>query len=158
MKKILVIAFLLFTTTAAYGETWVCQRQNMTLVRAEGDCLKLGICTGENNAGLKSACIEATEQEYLAAGLPYKKIDHGIVSGNRIVDWTSQEVNDYLQAQSNAQAQAELDRIQSVEDKLETVDMSVVLTRADTATVTCRPEARRCGLRRAPSLCPVCTG
>lgn len=101
-KIILALLFCLVCTNAS-AEFIICQKPGSTLRTAQGDCLKLGVCSDFNNQGLNPACIIATDQEWLDAKGQFKKLDKTIVTGSRVVDWTQSEIDAYNQAQADAE-------------------------------------------------------
>ena len=125
MRKIFMIMFLL-VPAIANAELWVCQ-SGSSLVRKHGDGVRLGICD-INNTNIDPSCIEATKKQYDEAGLPNKKLVNGDV-----VDMTQAEIDAKAQAQADAQTQAKMARLKAIDDKLDDIDMSIVLTKADTA-------------------------
>lgn len=131
MRKVIIELCFLFVCSMANAEQWVCQ-QGSNLVRKQGDGLSLGIAT-VNYATIDANCIMATELEYSNASLPNKKLDKSIVTGSRVVDMTAQEITDREQAILNAQSAAKIARLQAIDDKIAATDLSIVLTKADTA-------------------------
>lgn len=95
-----ILVFLLLFAGIANAELWVCEN-NMVLKAFDGDGYRLGIC-GLNNTNIISNCIEATASEYVLAKLQYKKLDTEQPVGGRVVDWTQQEIDDYVLAQQQA--------------------------------------------------------
>src|SRR3990167_7361161 len=113
MREIKLIILFLLLAVPASAENWICQKPD-GLTRINGDGVTLGIC-GTNNQNISPDCIEATKQEYDDAGMPYKKLDKSIVTGNRIVDMTQTEKDIILQAETDAKAQAEATRLTSMD-------------------------------------------
>ena len=129
--RYLTILFLLFASPAS-AENWICQKPD-GLNRINGDGVRLGICE-KNNQNINPNCIEATEQEYIDAGMAYKKLDKSIVTGSRIVDMTPTEIDTIVLAQAQAQAQAEAEHLLAVDDLVTNTDMTgVKLQKVETA-------------------------
>jgi len=106
---------ILFIASTASAENWICQTPD-GLNRINGDGVALGIC-GTNNQNINPDCIEATGQEYIDAGIAYKKFDKSIVTGSRIVDMTKAETDAIEQPKKDAEA-AEKTKIDSLKLKL----------------------------------------
>jgi hypothetical protein len=92
--KILTILFLFFATTAA-AENWICYDETTKQVtrKVQGDCLKLGLCSGFNNTGLQDNCFEASLIEWEDSKAGNKKFDGSIISGSRVVPMTQEEID-----------------------------------------------------------------
>lgn len=93
MRKFLITILLLISTKLVFAENWICydgQTKSITQV-VQGDCKRLGLCSGFNNQGLQDNCFEASQDEYEKAGQSQVKIDPSVVSGNKVVDFTKEE-------------------------------------------------------------------
>lgn len=109
MLCLLTLVLSLFLTTQVYAEQWVCfdsvtKRVNKVV---EGDGMRLGIC-GLNNSNIDPNCILATAQEYDLAKQAYKKVDKSVISGSRVIDLTQAEKDAILQAEADAQKNAQI--------------------------------------------------
>jgi len=132
MKRLILVVIFTLVTTMAHAGLWVCADGNK-LRTMRGDGYALGIAT-LNYASIDVNCIQATHQEYDDARLQYKKLDKTVITGNRIVDWTQQEIDDYEQAIADAIVQAELDRINDLDDEVSKVNLTdITITKVDTA-------------------------
>lgn len=104
MKRFIFLFGLMLLATPAFAEKWICYDvgsvpANQITVRVQGDCLALGICTGPNNTGILPNCFKAENNEYNLASEVFKKVDPLASPGDRIIDWTLQEITDYLNIQ-----------------------------------------------------------
>lgn len=115
----------LFICSIANAELWVCQ-QGDNLRRIEGDGYKLGICE-KNNQNINSHCILATPQQYSDASLQYKKLENG-----EVIDWTQAEIDAYVIAQVQAQADTETTRLQTIDNNMTNIS-GITLKRVDEA-------------------------
>ena|SRR3990167_4307697 len=123
---------ILFIASTASAENWICQKPD-GLNRINGDGVTLGIC-GTNNQNINPGCIEATEQEYIDAGIAYKKLDISITAGSRIVDMTQAEKDIILQAEADAKAQAEAAQLTLMDNAITDVDITgIKLQKVETA-------------------------
>jgi hypothetical protein len=125
-----LILFLLLTVPAS-AEQIVCSKDG-ALTRYEGDCFKLGICSGYNNTGIKTGCIIATSGEYQNAGSRYYKLDANVVNGPRIVEMTQAEKDQLDVAKIVAEQDAKNARIAIIDDNMSAVP-NISLTKVDNA-------------------------
>ena len=131
MKKIIfLICIALLLTSKTFAENWVCQDSGK-LVLLQGDCFKMGLCSGFNNTGILPNCIEATESEWLNAKLPNKKLNDSALIGLRIEDMSQAEIDLRDQTFENERNQEQAVRLQFIDNKLDNVDMNITLTKID---------------------------
>jgi len=134
--NIIVSSLILLIATTAHAERWVCYDGATFSItkRVEGDCLRLGICSGYNNTGIQANCVEATSVEWDKSAQQYVKFDTSVVSGSRVVDLTQAEIDAILAAQAQAAAAAEAIKVASLDTALSNAKVAdYTLTKIDTA-------------------------
>lgn len=94
MDRIILIIMFLLTPCIASAEYWVCYDNTTMEINksTQGDCLKLGICSGFNNTGVQANCFNAKKVEYDKSKQSNVKYD-GNNFVNRVVDMTTQEID-----------------------------------------------------------------
>lgn len=126
----MMISIFLLSSGVCHAAYFVCQvdatvDERNHLVKRQGDCLKLGVCSGFNNTGVDENCIIATKAEYDAAG-PFKKLDKGVVSGSRVVDMTQAEQDAITQAEADAELAAKQAAVDKLDVSIEDVIVALV--------------------------------
>ncbi|GIW60554.1 MAG: hypothetical protein KatS3mg087_1620 [Patescibacteria group bacterium] len=113
MRLVLVLVLILIPATV-YAERWVCVAPDGTIERAMiGDCKRLGLCTGDNNTGLRAGCFEATEAEFM-------KVRLGNVKGD-----PTAPVNMRVRFKSQSEIDAENAESQKLEDRRKALIVSL---------------------------------
>ncbi len=101
MRKLIVILATLFIPSICHAEHWICWQSttigtvtyNAVTKRVEGDCLKMGICTGQNNTGISPECFEAKGGEFNLANNQFAVADSNQSAGNRISALSQTDIN-----------------------------------------------------------------
>lgn len=130
MSKIILTVIFMFISTTASAEYWVCYNQSTKRITksVQGDCLSLGICSGFNNVGLQTNCFEATISQFNKSKNKFVKFEN-----NDVVDMTQSEKDAIILAETNAQEQAKVQRLQVLDNAIDATDMSIILSKADNA-------------------------
>jgi len=124
MRHLVTLVFSLILINSANAENWICyDDQNIITTKVQGDCLKLGLCTGFNNEGLRPDCFEASKNEYEKAASSQVKVDKGIIVGDRVVDLTEEEKQDQKRIEDEVKLENENNK-RSLIDKLKGLGLS----------------------------------
>lgn len=112
MKKLIAVLSILLIPNLCYAEKWICWQSttigtvtyNAVIKRVEGDCLKMGICTGPNNTGILPECFEAKGGEFSLANNQFAVVDANQSASNRISTLSQTDIdaiNAYLSGQAD---------------------------------------------------------